>query len=193
MDEVLLKQLTGGDQITARKLYQNSWSFWPTHKIGIVTNYPPEISSDHAVKRRIRVVPFVATIPDEERESDLAEKLCESEAPGILNWMIGGCREYLEGRLTQSEEVDQATRSYCEHQDVVLRFLRDVCTPGESVSTKELYCAYVAWCGDSGEKILPKQAFNRSMKDHRFDSYHSNGPRYRGLRLRDGSETAKWT
>ena len=43
LDEGLLKQLTGGDRVTARKLYGNEFEFSPEFKLWMGTNHKPII------------------------------------------------------------------------------------------------------------------------------------------------------
>ena len=90
MAEALMKQLTGGDKIKARKLYQDFFAFNPTHKILLAANHKPIFrGTDHAVWRRIKLVPFAVTIPETERDKALPEKL-KRELPGILAWAVAG-------------------------------------------------------------------------------------------------------
>src|SRR5205807_894309 len=89
--EAMMKQLTGGDRITARKLYQDLFEFDPTHKIMLAANHKPVVKgTDGAVWRRIKLVPFIVTITDAEKDKGLLSKL-KAEAPGILAWAVRGC------------------------------------------------------------------------------------------------------
>ena len=89
--EALVKQLTGGDTITARFLFKEFFDFKPQFKIWLAANHKPNISgSDHGIWRRIRLVPFTVTIPEQERDPRLTQKLAE-ELPGILAWAVRGC------------------------------------------------------------------------------------------------------
>jgi len=68
LDEVLVKQVTGGDKISARFLYQEFFDFRPECKIFLVTNYKPYITgSDQGIWRRIILIPFEVMIPEDER------------------------------------------------------------------------------------------------------------------------------
>lgn len=90
MSESLIKQITGGDEITARFLYGEFFSFKPTFKIYMATNHKPKIrGADNGIWRRIKMIPFTVTIPPEQRDNDLGEKLL-TENSGILNWLIEG-------------------------------------------------------------------------------------------------------
>lgn len=60
----LMKNLTGGDPVTARGLHRDPITFTPTHTPLMVTNWLPKVAgNDPAVWRRMRVVPFDVTIP----------------------------------------------------------------------------------------------------------------------------------
>ena len=74
--ETFIKEATGEDPIRGRRLHQNTWQFEPQHHIFLATNYKPEIrGTNHAIWRRIKLVPFVVTISDEEKDKKLMEKL----------------------------------------------------------------------------------------------------------------------
>ena len=88
--EVFVKEATGGDPIRARRMREDFWEFQPTHKVVLATNHKPIISgTDTAIWERIRLVPFTVTIPPEERDHTLPEKL-DDELPGILAWAVKG-------------------------------------------------------------------------------------------------------
>ncbi len=89
--EGLVKQLTGSDKITARRMREDFWQFDPTHKVLLATNHKPEVrGTDHAIWRRLRLIPFDVVIPDEHQDKDLPLKL-EAERAGILAWAVQGC------------------------------------------------------------------------------------------------------
>jgi putative DNA primase/helicase len=105
--ESLVKDLTGGDSISTRKLYQEYFTFKPQFKMVLSTNHKPVIyGTDNAIWDRIRLVPFTVTIPEAERRP-IHEMMgmFQDEAPGILAWMVKGCLEWLEKGLQTPEEV----------------------------------------------------------------------------------------
>ena len=125
--ESLIKQMTGGDTISARFLHQEWFDFEPTHKVFFGTNHKPVIKgTDYAIWRRIRLVPFEITIPEGERDKNLPEKL-KAEADGILAWAVQGCLVWQQQGLGVPEEVKAATDSYREEMDILGEFLKDRC------------------------------------------------------------------
>jgi putative DNA primase/helicase len=110
--ENLVKQLTGGDRISARFLHAEFFEFQPIFKIWLAANHKPVIrGTDNAIWERIRLIPFSVTIPEGERDLHLAEKLA-AEGPGILRWMVDGCRAWQHQGLCPPTEVRQATEDY---------------------------------------------------------------------------------
>lgn len=127
LDKELVKRLTGGDKIKARRLYENFWSFTPTHKLSIISNHKPNVRNlDDAMRRRLRLVPFDAkfTNPDRSLRSRLKE-----ESPAVLAWLVAGCLDRQRNGLDSEacEAVHAATQSFFEEQDVIGQFISEGC------------------------------------------------------------------
>jgi putative DNA primase/helicase len=101
--ESKIKALTGGDKIAARFMRQDYFEFTPTFKLIIAGNHKPGLRSvDEAIRRRFHLVPFNVTIPPEQRDKSLGDRL-RTEWPGILAWMIDGCLQWQERGLAPPE------------------------------------------------------------------------------------------
>jgi putative DNA primase/helicase len=190
LDEALVKELTGGDPITARRMREDPWQFAPTHKAVLVTNHKPEIrGTDHGIWRRIRLVPFTVRIPDEEQDKRLPEKL-RDELPGILAWCVRGCLAWQEEGLEPPDEVKAATKTYRDEQDVIGEFLADHCNrhPELKVRASVLYAAFKAWCERSGEKWVSQRCFGEAMTERKIERRESHGYWYLGIALRPPPE-----
>ena len=181
--EVLIKQLTGGDSITARFLYGEYFEFKPQFKLFLAANHKPRITgTDHAIWRRIRLVPFSITIPDEDQDKQLPDKLQE-ELPGILAWAIKGCLEWQQKGLKPPAEVQEATNEYRSEQDVLAEFLGECCTFGhtEEAEHAKLYRAYEEWAENHGERRESKAMFGRMLEEKGITK--RRGPRGKTVRL----------
>ena len=109
---------------------EDFWQFRATHKIILATNHRPEVrGTDHAIWRRIRLIPFNVTIPAEEQDKRLGEKL-RAELPGILAWAVRGCLSWQRNGLALPRVVEEATQKYREDEDFLGGFLADACTQG---------------------------------------------------------------
>jgi putative DNA primase/helicase len=166
-EEELIKQVTGGDAITARLLYRNPIQFMPQFKMIFATNRKPTIEGqENAIWRRIRLVPFDVVIPEDDREQDIHARLVREEASGILNWAIHGLRRQQSTRLCPPSVVLAATKSYRDEEDVIGEFLRDRCEPVaiKEESSTDLYRAFWAWCDNRGEKPMSQKMFSLGLR-----------------------------
>ena len=170
LDEAMVKQLTGGDTITARKLYQEYFDFRPRHKLWLAANVKPEIrGADEAIWRRVLLVPHEVTIPPEERDRTLTSKL-RDELPGILNWAIDGLRAWKGKGLKPPERVRAATAEYREEMDILGDYIAVRCLvkDGAHCPTGALYADYEYWCQDNGEDAVKKRTFSILLKERGF-------------------------
>lgn len=109
--EARIKKLTGSDPVNARFMRQDEFEFIPQFKLLIAGNHKPTIKTvDIAIGRRLTLALFGVTIPPEQRDPHLTEKL-KAEAPGILRWAIEGCAAWRAGGLAAPEVVSKATRN----------------------------------------------------------------------------------
>ena len=183
LNEVMVKELTGGDQITARRMREDYWSFWPTHKVFLCTNHRPTVrGTDHAIWRRLKLIPFNITIANDKQDKALPEKLA-AELPGILAWCVRGCLEWQEDGLNPPAEVEAATTQYKQDEDTLGAFLAENCTTaaGDRVKASALFARYKAWSGDDR---ITQRKFGRAMTERGFERITNDGIWYLGLDLR---------
>jgi putative DNA primase/helicase len=185
LSEALIKRLTGEDEISARFLYCEAFTYRPQCKLWLGTNHKPVIrGSDHAIWRRIHLIPFTVQIPEPEQDRTLQEKL-RQELPGILNWAVEGCRRWQAEGLEAPPEVSTATKAYQDEMDVLGDFLAECCITGSglSVSAADLFKAYRSWAEGNGEKSsLTQQSFGTELTARGFVPKRGSG----GKRLRLG-------
>jgi putative DNA primase/helicase len=184
--EGTVKQLTGSDKIRARRMREDFWQFDPTHKLILATNHKPEVrGTDHAIWRRLRLIPFDVVIPDAEQDKTLSARL-ELERPGILAWAVEGCLEWQGQGLGLPDEVKQATAAYRDEQDILAGFIQDECiaSPSYKIQARCLYEAFQQWCDRTGEHDPGRRKFGLSMTERGFERFTNAGTWYRGVGLR---------
>lgn len=187
LNEHFVKQITGSDKISARRMREDFWQFNPSHKVILCTNHKPVIQeTKHAIWRRIKLIPFDVAIPEEEQIKDLPQQL-RSEYPGILAWCVQGCIDWQRNGLQVPEEVTRATEGYRNEQDVLGEFIDEECVKIDQARVKAsaLYARYRRWTEGSGEKTLTQRAFGMAMTERGFERLTNNGTFYRGLGLRE--------
>jgi putative DNA primase/helicase len=193
LDVAKIKQLTGGDRVSASLKYQNTFTFNMEAKLVLATNYAPIVpAGDAALWRRLRVVPFHRKpLEPAERVRDLAEKLFREEAEGILRLAVLGSVARFQGGLDEPPAVVHAIAEYRADNDVIQGFL-DECTTlqaGDRVPRREFYRCYVKWSEENGNR--PMSAKRLSVELHRIGIQGDAGNRYWiGIGLNDRFTTA---
>lgn len=185
LNEGLLKQLTGGDRVTAAKKYEDEFEFTPEFKLWMGTNHKPTIrGTDVGIWSRIRLIPFSVQIPEEKIDRKLKYKLRE-ELPGIMAWAVAGCLMWRREGLKVPPSVQEASKEYKSEMDVLAAFMDACCVLGEEyeVDAGSLYRAYSEWAKESNEYEMSGTRFGREI-GKRFDKRILQGKkRYLGLRV----------
>lgn len=187
--EGLIKQLTGGDPVTARKLFGDEFEFNPVFKLWMATNHKPVIrGTDPGIWRRIHLIPFTIQIPEDKRDKRLIYKLME-ESDGIFKWMIDGCKMWQSEGLEMPGAVLEAVKEYKNEMDVISCFISNRCIVGKGeVKASTLYNAYAAWADANSEFKMSNTRFGREMvKRPGVEKVKkSDGMYYTGLSLDGG-------
>lgn len=186
MNEGLVKQLTGGDKITARFMYENEIEFYPEFKLWMATNHKPIIrGTDIGIWRRLAVVPFTNTIPTEKVDKRLKMKL-RRELTAILNWAVEGYIQWKAMGLSEPQVIKDQRDQYRVEMDVTEAFIYDCCEVGEDlqIKAKPLYQTYREWARDNGQYEMSNTKFGREMAK-KFAKKTSNGVWYLGVTLNE--------
>lgn len=185
-NESLIKTLTGQDTVAARFLYSKTFEFKPVFKLWFAANHKPVVrGTDLGIWRRIRLIPFMITIPPDDRDAELDVKL-RAESSGILNWAIAGALEWQRKGLKPPPVVQIVTDQYRSESDVMGSFLDECCVTGNGyeVPASELYKGFKQWCDESGEWCPSQTLFGRRMEERGFGSRKTGGVKVRkGLKL----------
>jgi P4 family phage/plasmid primase-like protien len=190
--EALVKKLTGGNPIQARKMHKDFYTFMPSHHIFLSTNHKPEIRGmDPGIWRRIKLIPFEVSFDPQAPggrtpDLELDDRLI-TEASGILNWLLKGCRDWQEQGLIEPTPVRSATQRYREEMDLLGAFIEERCMPeaDSRIVLSEVYGQYCAWCDLAKTNPLSRRRFTTSLEDKGFPSKKSNSITYKlGLRLK---------
>src|SRR5262249_43474062 len=125
--EAKLKNLTGGDRVTARFMHGDFFEFDPTFKFWIRANSRPRLRSvDPASRRRLHLIPFRVEFKGANKDPQLPKKL-QAEWPGILRWLIDGSLLWQQGGLRPPASVCDSTESYFTDADSFNRWIDELC------------------------------------------------------------------
>ena len=185
--ESRIKQLTGGDPISARFMRQDFFEFVPQFKLMVAGNHKPVLRSvNEAIRRRMNLIPFAVTIPPEERDKKLTEKL-KAEWSGILQWMIEGCLKWQRIGLSPPKVVADGdlcvSRRRGRHRQLDRRLLRRG-EAGTGRNRPALFASYKSWAERSGEPVGSTKLFAQNLESRGFERQKKEtGQGFIGLRL----------
>lgn len=194
--ESRIKSLTGGDRVSARFMRQDFFEYTPQFKLFIAGNHRPGLRSvDEAIRRRFHLIPFAVTIPPEERDGELAEKL-KAERSGILAWIVEGCLKWQSEGLAAPEAVTAATAEYLNSEDAIAAWIEERCERDLTAwaGVAPLFGSWAAWAAKAGENPGSQKKFSQKLRDRHFHKHDmTTGRGFYGLRIlpQDGGE-APW-
>jgi putative DNA primase/helicase len=186
LKENLVKEVTGGEAITARDLHQGYFDFDPLFTPHMSGNgYPRITGMDNGIWRRMCVIHWPVQLKVEEQldfEDVMAE--FEPEFPGILNWLIDGVRMFLEEGLVIPDAVARATQDYRDEMDPTAAFCA-ACVraePAGRLTAKDFYHGYVNYTVDQGGKPISLTRFGLIMK-RKYEREEGRTNHYLGIAL----------
>lgn len=184
--ESRIKSLTGGDPIAARFMREDFFEFQPSFKLFVVGNHRPSLRGvDEAMRRRLHFVPFGVTIPADERDPLLTEKL-RAEYPAILRWAIDGCLAWQEQGLNPPPGILSATGQYFEAEDSFSQWMEECVErdPQAFCPAGSLFTSWKTWAERAGEFTGSQKKFSQTMAEVGFSPKKSGGVRgFGGVRI----------
>jgi len=194
------KRVVGGDEIDARKLYEDAFTFTPTAKHLYACNQVPDVStyvSDHDIAfwRRWIIVEFPNYFPPNARDPELEDRLTTDESlSGVLNWAIEGwARLHDQDEFTNVESHDETRQMWQSWGDSVEKFVSECVERDEDaprITTGDAYARYQAWCREVGADPVSQRRFTDTLKQenvefgkHRIDGKVDRG--YKALGFSD--------
>jgi putative DNA primase/helicase len=187
-DEVTVKRLTGGDTLAARKLYGEQFEIRPSWKLHVAANHRPAVrGTDHAIWRRLLLVPWSQRFDGARADAGLGEKLL-AERSGILNWLLGGLQQWRGSGLLPPESVTTATGEYAEENDSIRTWMdeKTVRTPKAVAEVNELFKSYSDWCDARGERGVSFKELALELERRGFKSRRESSGLYRNRTVRIG-------
>jgi putative DNA primase/helicase len=183
--ESLVKSLTGEDRVSARFLYREHFEFQLSGKIWLATNHRPEVTgTDHALWRRVLLVPYEVVFDAKTGDPELRQKLL-AERAGIFNWLLAGFRQWRVQGLAAPGKIVAATAQYRADMDRIGSFIAEQCVLGGGrTKAAEVYTRYRQWCEFNGTRFLSARKFHERMeRDHHLQRTRDQTDVYPGVVL----------
>lgn len=170
LDEATIKQYTGGEDITARELYQAAITFKPQFTMWLSCNDLPSVKDKSLfASDRVRVIEFNRHFTDAEQDKGLKDYFESPEAmKGIFTWLVAGCMKYKRFGLRMCDRMKAVIRQYEKDNDLVLQFLEEKAERQAEGHTKAkaLYDTYKIWCKSNGYYVCSMKKFNAELTAH---------------------------
>lgn len=194
-----IKMLTGGDRLMDRNLYATSYAEWaPTHTVVLATNHRPRLrSTEHAMQRRLRLIPFEVTFQGEQVDAGLRDRLTgdADNRAAILSWLVDGAHEWLKAgrKLPEAPGVELATAEWMGDEDTVTNFFREeeFAVSGlitDTVGGATMYRRYRRWALDSGHRPKSNQALATEMITYAHRLKDQGEQTFERARVRAGTQ-----
>ena len=177
-NNALFKQLISGESVDARLPYGPPFNLTDYAKLIFNNNeLPKDVEQNDAFFRRFLIVPFVVTIPVEERDCTLPNRIIESELAGVFNWALDGLRRLLDHqKFTICKAVEEAVQKYREESDTVFLFLveYDVVISNNYTALRKIYGSYQGYCYSNGFRQCSSSTFVKRLRALGYQTERKN-------------------
>jgi len=189
--ESRIKQMTGGDPISARFMRQDFFTYLPQFKLSLIGNHNPRLKNiDDAVRRRFNLVPFLNQVPKEKQDQQLQEKL-RAEGPGIMQWLVDGCLSWQKIGLKAPEAVKAATKKYFDEQDLIGQWLEEFyeSSQGATVAHADLFRSWALFAQGAGADPGLQRQLTTELERRGYEAGKSGSVRHiKGLRVKPAAK-----
>lgn len=169
LNEKFLNGISGGDVITARNLRADFFDFAATFVVWLFGNNKVRVSDNSkttGVGDRLKYIHMTFQIPEDMADPTIPDRLYNEEGPGILNWLIEGCRKFQRDGLHEPDEIRVSTDEFFQEQDPVGLFIKNCCCIGETNSIK--YSTLFDAFASTADTDMSKKRFSKILKDKGF-------------------------
>lgn len=197
----IVKEITGGDKMQARKMYQQSFPYITTCKLLFATNHNINMKyNDEQFVERSVILPFMNKVPKDKQIRDLIEKL-KPERAAIFNMALQAYFRLEKNNFVFSEVVNSAdfVRGTCvTHEEVsyadsaIRQFVDASCEVSDSAEAFEtvadLHAAFSKFYAEKYNLNIDKDAFSKAFKQYAQDmgleyKQKNKGRGYIGIKL----------
>jgi putative DNA primase/helicase len=167
------KNLVSNEPIQARLKYGNSFTMTNYAKLAFNCNeLPRDFDHSNAYFRRLLIIPFRVTIPENKQDKTFADKIIAQELAGVFNWIIDGLKRLLKTeKFTESQIARDTLEAYKQESDSVACFVAENSykpSATDYVLLKNLYADYRTFCLEDGASALKKTNFKHRLESNGY-------------------------
>ena len=195
----LMKELTGGDTIIARKMYAEPVEFKPQFKMLLTCNILPDIkSSDRGTWRRVRAVEFTSVFTDNPDPNDPCQFQIDEDLDAKLdNWkeafiyiLLKEFAQFREFGIYEPDEVKKFTKEYQNESDYFTQFFEECIVitdnSADGITLNDIIAVYQDWFPKNiGTNIqMPKRKDIKTNISKKYGAPKS-GSKWFGIALKE--------
>ncbi|MFC1762968.1 phage/plasmid primase, P4 family [Planctomycetota bacterium] len=167
--EATMKRFVTGQTITFERKFRDSFEGKPTAKLMINTNALPRFNDKTSgTWRRLLLVPWEYTVPEDLQIKDFAGEICKKELPGILNWALAGLASLnSHNGFVKPSRTEELIAEYRRDSDPTRTFLEDhfAFAPNAiGILCQSIYDEYREWCGAKGYRPVNNANFGQQVR-----------------------------
>lgn len=179
MDTSMFKKLVSGEPVDARLPYCEPFILTDYAKLIFNCNeLPTSVENTNAFYRRFLIIPFEVTIPEEEQDKQLAQKIIKNELSGVFNWVLCGIFRLIKQKnFTQCESVDEMLKQYKYENNTLALFFDDMEyeeSLEETTRLIDLYNEYKTYCLNANYRPLTYRKFSQELRNHGISTVRRN-------------------
>jgi len=168
------KQLCSGEPMEVRLPYGKPFQIRNYARLIFNANQlPKDTEQTHAYFRRFLIIPFTVTIPPEQQDIELPNKIINNELSGVFNWVLSGLDRIIKQKgFSKCEASEKILEQYRNESDSVEMFLEEneyVKSKFQNKLLKDLYFQYQNYCNDAGNRACSQITFSKRLKDKGFE------------------------
>lgn len=181
LNDGVLKEITGGDPITARALYKDSITFVPQCKLAVCTNVMFNLeTNDDGTKRRIKKIDFVSKFCERPVQGDkdapyqfMINKYLDENLKrwsGVFMSMLVDRALETGGVVNTCKEVEDSSNAYFESEDHISEFISEKVQAFEGglIRSGDLNETFKKWYRTHHDREVPKPKDLYAVMDKRF-------------------------
>ncbi len=164
----IFKQMASGEPLEARLPYGEPFILNDYAKLIFnCNNLPKDVEHTNAFFRRFLIIGFDVTIPEEQQDKQLANKIIDNELSGVFNWILQGLDRLLkQKKFSKCEAIENAKSNYEKQSDSVKMFIEDFeyKTSTDYTTISQLYSQYKGYCIEDGFRPVNKSNFMKRLR-----------------------------